>query len=206
MRKYLIAAGVALLCLLLVVCTGVFSPDGRTQAETNVLAQYGPIVKEKDAQGVETAVRLAQGNPVKAVAKQNSKLGKAVKKEGKKTKSATIVELETAGHLAAVPPDPAADSSVLAFNDEWIQAKVNLRSENPTLDYRVRNELEIFQVSKSNGVFKPNSLEVKVRNLNPHSTVTDLQSFAVQLPKKRTGLWLSLGFAAGATTAFYLLN
>ncbi|QHL87408.1 hypothetical protein GU926_08155 [Nibribacter ruber] len=206
MRNYVIAAGSALLIALLVVCSGLFtSISERRQTEANLQSQYEPIVKKEDAKGVETASKPLQVNSAKAVGRQETKLGKAVRKVGTGTKTATVVAVETIGIVDASPPDPAS-KSILAFNDEWINASIDLQKEHPTLDYRVRNELEIFQVSRSNGIFKPTTLEVMVRNLNPHSTVTDLQSFSVEVPRRRTGVWLGLGFIAGAATTVYLLN
>ncbi|MFC6999593.1 hypothetical protein [Rufibacter roseus] len=211
MKNYfLIAAGVLLFTFAFVLGGLVHSPRSSSQAETNIVAQYGPIKWDANAQGQETATRAAQETTVKVVAKQDSKLGEAVKREGKRTRSATYLAMETAGTVKPTPPDlePGDSTPVTsyAFNDEWIQAQLNLAGNTPTLDYRVRNELEIFQVNTRTGFFTPDRLEVKIKNLNPNSTVLDVQSFAVEVPRKRTGLWLGLGFAAGATTAAYLLN
>jgi hypothetical protein len=122
-------------------------------------------------------------------------LQEVVKKAGSKVKSATVASTLTNVNISAPSktelittadstqcPEPvySAEINSLWYSGHVFADKDSIRIEN----LLVRNEFEVWQRDERAGLFKPLQPVVYFKSLNPHTTVTEIQSYAVK-PKSQ---------------------
>ncbi|WP_266206240.1 DUF6549 family protein [Pontibacter kalidii] len=154
------------------------------------------IQRHKDKAGAEVAKRqaleLERREFLSMLADKDSnihRLQEVVRKAGAKVSSATVATVQT-DITASAPaqlvvlylPDSTKTVTYTGhINTDWVSGRVQAGPDSVRLEQlRIRNEFEIWQQEERAGLFKPLQPVVYFRSLNPHSTVTDFQSYVVK--------------------------
>lgn len=77
--------------------------------------------------------------------------------------------------------------------EQWSEGNIRATKDSIFRDIKVKNEFEITFGKENNGWFKKRESEVKITNLNPNTTTTELKAFNVVSKQKRITLGLQVG-------------
>lgn len=138
---------------------------------------------------------------------KGSEIEKLRKLVNKNTISASTVRTETHGVMTSKTEavrDTICDSTCYptyytSYNNKWENVTVLASKDSVKVDYTVFNDFSMTQEMRKEGKwYNPKYVPyVTIKNNNPHTTTTNLQSFAVEPPKQKKGLWLIYGTIAG---------
>ncbi len=154
------------------------------------------VQRYKDSTGAEVAKRQAleveREEFLSLLADKDFKiyqLQEVVRRAGARVTGATVATVQTDINANAPAqtnvvylPDSTKTVTYTGYIDtEWVSGYVHAGPDSVRLErLRIRNEFEIWQKEERAGLFKPLQPVVYFRSLNPHSTVTDFQSYAVK--------------------------
>lgn len=92
------------------------------------------------------------------------------------------------------------------FTDKWVDLKFMANKDSTRFKISVKNELDIIQEWHRDKFWKPGYSVVKVTQLNPYSTTTNMQAIVVKPKKWPLSISIGLPFAAGAAATYFLLR
>lgn len=228
-KKKIFRAGILALLLLLVAGLMLHIIDIKGQLAASLstnTALSTDMVKYRDKSGAEItekALILSNYKALKAIhASDSSEIGRLQKLVKKSTISATIIRNQTTGTAAGTtsvtfvnntdslrnvtgPCDTIYPIYNYADSTKWADISVRATKDSTQVKYRFRNEYEITQENKKEGIwpFRRKTPVVMVRNLNPYTETTQISSYAVATPKNGaktatlTGVAALIGIIAG---------
>lgn len=147
----------------------------------------------------------------------SSKLAKLINKN---TLSATVLNTTTSASItSATVIEYKTDTLVKCdtscypvyntdYYTRWEHMQVLAGKDSVRVNYQVYNEFEIVQENRKEGPWYHRSTipYIMVKNNNPRTATTALNSFAITTPKPKRGRWLIIGLAAGFIGGTYLVK
>lgn len=121
--------------------------------------------------------------------------------------TATIVSFpDSAESETQTPLYPTYES---VWDEQWSMGYIIANKDSISRKIRVKNEFDITVGWANKGLFKKKEFEVSVLNKNPNTVTTELQTFKVEVPKKRFSLGVQAGYGvlidkSGLSTGVYL--
>jgi len=95
------------------------------------------------------------------------------------------------------------------WDEQWSMGYITANKDSISRKIRVKNEFDITVGWANKGLFKKKEFEVSVLNKNPNTVTTELQTFKVEVPKKRFSFGVQAGYGllidkSGLSTGVYL--
>lgn len=160
--------------------------------------RYGKKVAENsliEAENAEMFLLLESKNETLG---KLQKLVEQYKKELKRSKlPATVIETE---YVRDTVVTTVKNKNIYSFSqkNKWEDILFSFNSDTEQFHYTIKmwDSYEILHTVKRNW-FKPNAINVMIRNNNPFIKVRDVKSFRIKEKRKPFGLGLSAGYGVG---------
>jgi hypothetical protein len=187
------------------IVIGVFLLRECTRPEPVSLPNSDSIQYYKDKLGFETARRhsiefehiKSARKYIKQIESQDKQI-EALKRIVKDSKSfgvaiETITKIDTFGITDTVYLEGEFPRYKYGFKDDWLTLNIDAGKDSTWFEFINRNELSIHDTWDK----KAKRTIVEVKQMNPYTSTSNMQSYVVTPPKKRTGLKIGIGVMVG---------
>lgn len=223
--KTILPYGIAVILLVLLLLQKCNTDKARKISDSNINAYNDSLHTYKDKAGRQTAyTQIIEGNVSdlqKQIHNKDSSIAELAKLVNKKTTIAIIGGTETnikgtTPTVVSNQPTVKVDSLDTCINhypvyktvwkDDWDSGHIIATHVNVSHNVWSRNEFDIKDSLISNGLFKPKTHVIAIKNKNPHTYTTKLKSFEVTEKSKNVLVWGIGGVVVGILVKVFLLK